>query len=167
MFREMRRKLQEMPHDAAVRILHDGSSGVLALSGDDGYPYALPISYVLDGDKIYFHSAKEGHKVDAIRRSDKASFCVIAADSVDSIGYTTYYQSVIAFGKVRIVEDDDEKLVMIQKLARKYAPENSEEYEIEYIQKEWEPLLVFEMTIEHMTGKENKDLARERRELNL
>ena len=77
MFREMRRKRQMLSEDDCKIILREGTSGVLALSGDDGYPYAVPLSYVYDGEKIFFHCAKSGHKLDAIRRNPKASFCVI------------------------------------------------------------------------------------------
>ena len=72
MFREMRRKKQALPAEEVSAILHRGTSGVLALSGDDDYPYAVPISYVFDGAKLYFHCAKDGHKLDAIQRSSKA-----------------------------------------------------------------------------------------------
>ena len=70
MFREMRRKKQALPPEMSAEILERGTSGVLALSGDDGYPYALPISYVYDGGHIYFHCAKSGHKLDAIARPE-------------------------------------------------------------------------------------------------
>ncbi len=76
-FREMRRKKQELPQQEVLDILHRGTSGVLALLGDNDYPYAVPISYVYDNGKIYFHSAKSGHKIDAVQRTAKASFCVI------------------------------------------------------------------------------------------
>ena len=79
-----------------------GTSGVLALAGDNGYPYALPISYVYSDGKIYFHSAKSGHKIDAVKRCEKASFCVIAEDNIIPEEYTTYYKSVIVFGKLKI-----------------------------------------------------------------
>ena len=69
MFRSMRRALQQLSDDECRRILEKATSGVLALSGDDGYPYAVPISFALDGDRIIFHSAVTGHKIDAIRRS--------------------------------------------------------------------------------------------------
>ena len=98
MFREMRRKKQQMSGDACDELLFRGTSGVLALSGDDGYPYAVPISYVYDGEKIYFHCAKSGHKLDAIKRNPKASFCVIGQDQIVPEEYTTYFRSVIAFG---------------------------------------------------------------------
>lgn len=77
MFRQMRRKRQELPREECLEILREGTSGVLALLGDGGYPYAVPLSYVYDGGKIYFHSARAGHKLDALRGCDRASFCVI------------------------------------------------------------------------------------------
>ena len=82
MFREMRRKRQMLSEDDCKIILREGTSGVLALSGDDGYPYAVPLSYVYDGKKIFFHCAKSGHKLDAIRRNPQASFCVIGQDKI-------------------------------------------------------------------------------------
>ena len=122
MFREMRRKRQMLSEDDCKIILREGTSGVLALSGDDGYPYAVPLSYVYDGEKIFFHCAKSGHKLDAIRRNPKASFCVIGQDKVVPEEYTTYYRSVIAFGTVRILEDDREKYDSVREIALKYAP---------------------------------------------
>ena len=97
--------------------------GVLALSGDDDYPYAVPISYVFDGAKLYFHCAKDGHKLDAIQRSSKASFCVIDQDQIVPEKYTTYFRSVIAFGQIRIIQDEKEKRAAIEKLAKKYSPD--------------------------------------------
>ena len=82
MFREMRRKRQALSMEEIAAVLNRGTAGVLALSGDDGYPYAVPISYVFDGDKIYFHCARAGHKLDAIRRNAKASFCVVDQDQI-------------------------------------------------------------------------------------
>ena len=80
MFREMRRIKQLLPEDTAKEILARNTGGTLALLGDDDYPYAVPMSYVYADGKIYFHCAKEGHKIDAIRNHDKASFCVIDQD---------------------------------------------------------------------------------------
>lgn len=74
MFYKMRRKRQLLSQEETTAVLNRGTSGVLALSGDDGYPYAVPLSYVYDGEKIYFHCAKNGHKLDAVRRNEKASF---------------------------------------------------------------------------------------------
>lgn len=93
MFREMRRNGQELPLEECTAILNRGTSGVLALSGDDNYPYAVPVSYAYDGYKLYFHCAKSGHKIDAIRRNAKASFCVIDQDLVVPEEYTSYFRS--------------------------------------------------------------------------
>ena len=80
MFREMRRNKQLLTEDISREILQRNTSGVLSLMGDEGYPYGVPLSYVLAGDKIFFHCAKTGHKIDAIRSCEKASFCVIDQD---------------------------------------------------------------------------------------
>lgn len=158
MFREMRRKRQMLSEDDCKIILREGTSGVLALSGDDGYPYAVPLSYVYDGEKIFFHCAKSGHKLDAVRRNPKASFCVIGQDKVVPEEYTTYYRSVIAFGTVRILEDDREKYDSVQEIALKYAPLDTEEQRRAAIEREWSSLCMLEMTIEHLTGKEAREL---------
>ena len=161
-FREMRRKKQVLSQKEVEDILHKGTSGVLALLGDNDYPYAVPISYVYDDGKIYFHSAKSGHKIDAIQRTAKASFCVIDEDLVVPEEYTTYFRSVIAFGRIRIVEDDSEKRAAIEKLAIKYAPEDTAANRDYAISREWKPLCMLEMTIDHVTGKEAIELVKER-----
>lgn len=160
MFREMRRKKQALSAGEIDKILSRGTSGVLALSGDDGYPYAVPISYAYDGEKIYFHCAKAGHKLDAVRRNSKASFCVIDQDQVVPEKYTTCFRSVIAFGSMRIIEDGDEKMAAIEKLALRYAPMDSAANRQAEIDREWDILCMMEMTIEHITGKEAIELAR-------
>ena len=119
MFREMRRKKQLLTPEESAAVLHRGTSGVLALAGDDGYPYAVPMSYVYDGAKLYFHCAKSGHKLDAIRRNCKASFCVIDQDQIVPEEYTSHFRSVIVFGAIRILEDDGEKRAAIEALALK------------------------------------------------
>ncbi len=166
MFRDMRRKRQALSQQEITDILRRGTSGVLALWGDNGYPYAVPISYVYDGGKIYFHSAKSGHKIDAIQRAAKASFCVIDKDLIVPAEYTTYFRSVIAFGQIRAIEDDGEKRAAIQKLAIKYAPKDTATNRDTAINREWKPLCMLEMTIDHVTGKEAIELARERQKSN-
>ena len=74
--------------------------------------------------------------------------------------YTTYFRSVIAFGTIRILEDDHEKMDAIEKLAVKYAPEDTPESRKNTIEREWTPLCMLEMTIDHLTGKEAKELKR-------
>lgn len=160
MFREMRRKKQLLPQEESVRILQSQTSGVLALLGDEGYPYAVPLSYVYHDSKLYFHGAKSGHKIDAINGCEKASFCVIEKDSVVPEEYTTYFRSVIAFGKIRILQSDDEKRTAIELLAKKYHPTDSAENREREIEREFPPLCMMELSIEHLTGKEAIELVR-------
>ena len=164
MFREMRRKKQALDRTEIDRILHYGTNGVLALSGDKEYPYAVPISYVQDGDVLYFHCARSGHKLDLIRQNPKASFCVVDQDQIHPEAYTTWFRSVIVYGTMEILEDEQEKLTAIEKLAEKYAPADSVENREEFIRKDWIPLCMLKMTIDHVTGKEAIELVRQKAE---
>lgn len=157
MLPEMRRKTQQLPQAEAEELLRAGSSGVLALAGNEGYPYALPISYVYHEGRLYFHCAPTGHKLDAIARCPKASFCVIAQDDVVPELYTTRYRSVIAFGSIRRLEDEQEIITALDVLGRKYAPGLDPSAEIA---KSLPRVCVLEMTIDHLTGKEGIELTR-------
>lgn len=159
MFREMRRKNQLLSDKESIEILRRASSGVLAVSGDDGYPYAVPLSFVYADGKILFHCAKSGHKLDAVRNDPKASFCVVDKDDVVKEEYTTYFRSVIAFGKIRVM-DGDEKRAAVEILAKKYYPNDSAEHRERMIDAEYAALCMLEMTIEHMTGKAAKELIK-------
>ena len=159
MFREMRRKKQALTLEESTAVLMRGTSGVLAVLGDNGYPYAVPISYAYYGTHIYFHCAKAGHKLDAIKENNKASFCVIDKDEVIPEEYTSYFRSVIVFGTIRIIENEQEKQDAIEKLALKYAPDDTAEHRRMAIDQEWGPLCMLKMTIEHLTGKEAIELV--------
>lgn len=158
-FREMRRKRQQLSHEASIGILQRATSGTLALLGDNGYPYALPISYVYADGRLYFHSALTGHKVDAIRQCDKASFCVIDQDHVMPSEYTTYFRSVIAFGRIHIVEDETEKLAIARLLGNRYNPHQDEALQKE-IERGLARMLAIRLDIEHLTGKEAIELVK-------
>lgn len=153
MFRTMRKSQRQLPPEDAGAILREGSSGVLALSGDEGWPYAVPLSYVYTGGKLYFHCAREGHKLDALRREPRASFCVIAQDQICPEKYTTLYRSVIAFGRLRILEDEEEIRRAITALAKKYFPDETEESRQQEIARSWNAMYLLEMSVEHLTGK--------------
>lgn len=165
MFREMRRKNQQLTDKECTEILKNATSGVLALSGDGGYPYAVPLSYVYDGAKIYFHCAKSGHKIDAINRDAKASFCVIAQDVVVPEKYTTRYKSVILFGKIRILEKEDEKHAAIEKLAVKYASDNTQDDIEQEVERYKSALCMLELTPDYISGKEAIEITKERNQL--
>ena len=161
MFREMRRKNQLLPAAESEAILRDCPDGVLAVNGDGGYPYAVPLNYVYADGRIYFHCAKTGHKIDAIRASDKVSFTVIASDEVDAENLATRYRSVIVFGRAKILEDPEEVRRAVVTLGLKYNPDRLKvEREIDA---EMPALCCVEITPEHITGKEAKSFAQERK----
>ncbi len=160
MFREMRRKKQMLSIDECIEILNKGTSGVLALLGDNDYPYAVPISYVYCNSKLYFHGAKSGHKIDAIKKYSKASFCVIDKDNIIPEEYTTYFRSVIAFGNIHIMENETEIKKAIENLAKKYYPNDEETSRNAAIVREWKALCMIEFSIEHLSGKEAIELVK-------
>ena len=161
MFREMRRKNCVISKKTAEKILREGDYGVLALSGDDGYPYAVPINYAVDGDKIYFHSAKTGHKLDAIKNNDKVSFCVVDRHDVIAEEFTTYFTSAIAFGRMKIIEDnaDPDKLRGLELLADKYSSTASPQRREKELSR-LSAVVIPVMTIEHLTGKAARELVK-------
>ncbi len=162
MFQTMRRKRQELSREDTAAILERRASGVLALAEEGGFPYAVPLSYVYTGDKLYFHCAKSGHKLELIRQNPKASFCVVDQDQIVPEEYTTYFRSAIVFGELRVMEDGPEKRAAIEALAAKYDPEGPADGRQKEIDREWGALCVLEMKISHMTGKEAIELVRAR-----
>ena len=161
MFREMRRKKQILSEGECIDVLQRGTSGVLAVSGDEGYPYAVPLSYAYHDSKIFFHCAKTGHKIDSIAGNEKASFCVIDKDSVVPEEYTSYFRSVIVFGKARIIEDEAQARNAIERLAKRYSPEQ-EQRRLKEIDRLMAQLCMIELDIEHMSGKEAIELVRQK-----
>lgn len=161
MFREMRRRRQQLSPEECKRILAEGTSGVLAVRGDEGYPYAVPLSYAYEEGRLFFHGAAAGHRRDAVLRDPKASFCVIGGDRVVPEEYTTYFRSVIVFGKIRILEEEAEKRSAIEKLAAKYSPRQEDGRQRE-IDRGFSALCMMELTVEHMTGKQAVELMREK-----
>lgn len=166
MFREMRRKNQHIPETECIEILKNASNGIMAVSGDDDYPYAIPLNYVYDNGRIVFHCAKTGHKIDAVSKNNKVCFTVIGDDEVVPELYATNFKSVVVFGRARIVEDIDEKIRLTKLIAQKYRPGFEKEMQKE-IDSELSALCVICIEIEHMTGKESKFLAMERKNSSL
>ena len=164
-FKKMRRSKQELDHEACLEMISRATSGVLSVIGDGGYPYGVPLSFVYVDEgagKFYFHCAKVGHKIDALRACDKTCFTIIDRDDVVADEFTTYFKSVIAFGRVRILEPPEEIMPAIRLLADRYSPDESEEKKSAEIDREFAGLAMLEFTVEHMTGKEAVELMRKR-----
>lgn len=162
MFRDMRRFKQALSKEECEKILSESSSGILAVSGDDGYPYTVPMSYFYEDGKIYFHSAKSGHKIDAIRSDPKVSFCVVTVDEPQPEKFSGDFRSVVAFGKARIIEDDKEKWQIMDIITKKYAPLASQKDVDAKIDVRFKAVSIIVMDIEHLSGKESMDLVKMR-----
>ena len=155
MFRSLRRKRRGISLDAARDLLEHEKRGVFAVNGDDGYPFAIPVNYFYDraADRIYFHGAKAGHKVDALKRSDKVCFTVYGNEHFEEGEWAPYVQSTVVFGRCRLIEDAPEFVEQkVRELALKYYP-STEEVERE-IAKDIKGVQLYEIEIEHLCGKQ-------------
>ncbi len=144
-----------MSDEQVKEILNSASYGTLAVIGDGGYPYVVPLNFVYYNDKIYFHCAKSGHKIDAISENNKVSFCIVNEEKVIPEKYTTYYKSVIAFGNAKEVVDDKLKREAVTALAKKYVPFSDDEIKKE-VDAFFKSLCVVEISLDYITGKEYK-----------
>jgi len=152
-FRELARKKQSLSQDKIVEILKTEKRGVLSVIGENGYPYGLPINYWYNEEngKIYFHSGKAGHKVDAMAANKKVSFCVYDSGYRKEGEWALNISSVIVFGKVSIVEDFEKTMDICRCLSLKYTTDKM--YIEEEIKKFGKATLCYELCPEHITGK--------------
>lgn len=156
-FRKMRRARQALNEADTRAILKEGITAVLALAGEDGYPYALPVNYVFDGAAVYFHCARSGYKLECIARCDKASMCVVAQDTVLSEKFTTLYKSAIAFGRIAVVSDEEEMRRAAYLLAKKYCPDETDMRIADETDKFFQELCILKLSVEHLSGKQGAE----------
>ena len=153
MFRAMRRFRQQISEEECIRVLREQPRGVLSMIGDDGYPYGIPLDhwYSEEDNKLYFHCAKIGHKIDAISACGKVSYCVMDEGFRRDGEWALNINSVVVFGRMRIVEDEEKKREICTNLVRKFTDDEA------YLQKElanaFGRVNCLELAIEHMTGK--------------
>ena len=153
MFREMVRKKQQLPETECIEILKREKRGVLSLLGDDDYPYGIPLNhYYNEADgRLYFHSGKKGHKIDALRRHEKASFCVYDEGFRRDGEWALNIRSVIVFGRIESISDTETVYEISRQLSRKFTQD--EKYIEDEIRKSGPGTLMFALVPEHMTGK--------------
>lgn len=154
MFRPIRKKKNEIDVNAAQALLQNSRRGVLAVNGDDGYPYAIPVNYFYDTEsqKIYFHGARAGHKVDALKACDKICFTVYGNEQIKEEAWAPFMQSVVVFGRCHLMEAGPKSTALLKRFAMKYYP--NEQLADEEIEHAGKAVQMFEIEIEHLSGKE-------------
>lgn len=158
-FRAMRRKNQELSPADCDAVLRRGSHGVLAVCGDGGWPYAVPVNYVWADGRLFFHCAKAGHKLDAIAGEPRVSLCVVDADELVPAEFTSYFRSVIVFGRARVLTDPAQRRAALALVARRFGPGDPAEDEKE-LDRTLARVCLVEIEIAHMTGKQAIELVR-------
>ena len=158
----MRRFKQLLPKEDVERILKKGKYAVWAVSGDNDYPYAVPVNYVYNGNCIYIHSATSGHKLDSIRRNPKCSLCIVDKDDIIPEEFTSYFRSVIVFGHCEFVETDKHKRDALLELCEKYSKDIDPTDEIDRLIAH---TAIIKVNIDAVTGKEAIELTRMRKQM--
>ena len=153
MFRELVRKNKQISDKECRELLINEKRGVLAVCGDNGYPYAMPMNhyYNIDDGCIYFHSGKLGHRFDSLTRSDKVSFCLYEQGYSDKGEWALNIRSVIVFGKIEIIDDIGLISDIAAKLSRKFT--DDEEYIRTEIEQHGRATLLLKLVPEHICGK--------------
>ena len=151
MFRKIRKIKNEIDKDAVDSLLHSCRRGVLSMNGEDGYPYAIPVNYYYDeaNQKIYFHGAKVGYKVDCLNLCDKVCFTVFGNESIKDLEWAPYVQSVVVFGRCHLVDTNNE---VLKTFMMKYYP--SVDLVDKVIEEDSEFVQMYEISIEHKSGKQ-------------
>lgn len=158
MFREIRKKKNKISIEAAKELLKNERRGVFSVNGDDGYPYGVPVNYIYceDEDKIYFHGAKAGHKVDSIKKCDKVCFTVYGNECIKAEEWAPFLQSAVVFGRCRLIADQDEAVELCRMFAGKYYPDMK--LVDEELAVSGKAVQMFEISIEHISGKEIQEI---------
>lgn len=150
--RTIRRTDRILDNQRAVELLHTGEYGFLAMVNADGGGYGIPISYAATEGVIYFHCAPEGHKLDNLRSENRVTFTVVGHTGVVPDKFTTAYESVMVFGPVEEVSDDDERLLALRLLVKKYSAGHEEVAE-KYIKGSFHRTAVLKLVIQSLTAK--------------
>ena len=153
MFRELVRKKQKIPAEECIQILKAEKRGVLSVNGDGGYPYGMPMNhwYNEEDGKIYFHCGNTGHRLDSLKKDSKVSFCVYDNGYCNPGQWPLNIKSVIVFGRMEIVNEQDKIVEITTKLCRKFTQD--EEYIKSEVEKYAHKTLLLELTPEHICGK--------------
>ena len=154
MFREMRRKEKMLTNEEMLELMDTVEYGVLSTVGEDGWSYGVPVSFVYKDEKIYFHAALTGQKLDNILFNNKVSFCVVKDVELLPEDFNTKFKSVIAFGEVTEVPEsgkNDIYKLIIEKFSKDFIPSG-----MEYARTDGPKAKVFQIDVQHITAKGKK-----------
>lgn len=154
MFREIRNKKNQISIESSKKLLHSAKRGVLAVNGDNNYPYAIPVNYLYDEEnqKIYFHGSRAGHKADAIKLCDKVCFTVFGNETIKKEVWAPFLQSVVIFGRCHLIINPSMKMELLKRFAMKFYP--NESMVDDEISSAGKAVQMYEIEIEHLSGKE-------------
>lgn len=152
MFREIRRKDRILDESSAWNLLRNNEYGFLAMCGANGYGYSVPLNYVLDNDRLYFHCAPEGFKLDSLAENNKVSFTVVGRTNVVPGKFTTEYESTLVFGKIEMDLPEEERRYALGLILDKYSPEFKKTGMV-YIEQSFHRTNILRLNIEHISGK--------------
>ena len=150
MFRTMRRFRQQLTKEQCESLLTTVKRGVLSVHGEDGYPYGIPIDFVYDNGKIYFHGARQGHKIDALKKDSRVCFTLYDEGVLEKGKLGLNVNSVVIFGRIRIIEDREENIRIARLIGYRYDPKD---FVDEDLKRTGSVVQCLELTIDHMTGK--------------
>lgn len=153
MFRKIRRVKNEISLEDAKLLLKNNKRAILSVNGLNGYPHSFPINYFYNAEenKLYFHGAKMGYKIDCINKDNRATFVTYGNEVLTEDGWSYKVSSAIAYGKIELIEDREETLKFVKELAMKYYTSEKEVDEV--IKRSGSAVLVYRLNIEHLTGK--------------
>ncbi len=158
MFRPMRRDKKAMAPSHVDALIKNGEYGELAVLDTNGYPYAVPVNYVSDDTHIYIHCATEGSKLDAIAAYEKVSFTIVGRHAIVAKRFSSDFESVVCFGKARLIDNTEEKIELLKKFIYKYSPD-FEVGGLKYVGTDYMKTSMIAIEIEHKTGKTNLEEA--------
>ena len=154
-FRPMRRFKQEVSQEECFAILEKAPRGILSVHGENGYPYGMPMNFFLADGKIYFHCAREGHKLDAVRADSKVCFTVLSEPVKNPGEWWNCFTSVVCFGRIAEVTDEERRNALLRTLGAKLFPAG---YDVEAdMARNASRAVVLELTPDHISGKKVRE----------
>ena len=150
-FRELMRIKQQLPEDECFTMLRDLKRGVLSVNGDNGYPYGMPLNHYYEDGYLYFHGGRSGHKIEALKKDCRASYCVYDEGYRNEGEWHLNIKSVIVFGRVEFIDDEEKVIEISRKLSHKFT--NDDNYIDEEIRRSLKGTAMFALKIEHISGK--------------